>query len=156
MLAEDSDDTLSQNWLIAKRFKVLVISILPILCLIASRLRSSLATYAPNISSASAPWRVYVKVSNSFPEVSEVSTDSLGFTFFNLVLLLGSGCFGESLAVNMFSAMLKEQFAYLTSRKFHQEHLRSEHPFSMVQRCHSFHIPYFRLVVNLISLFSRK
>ena len=68
-------------------FKVFVISILPIPCLLASRLQSSLATYAPQMPSASTPRRVSFEVSNSLSEVSEVSTDSLSLTFFDLVLL---------------------------------------------------------------------
>ena len=88
-MLEDSDDTLPHNWLIVAWFKVFLISILLILCLLASILRSSLATYLPKMSSASPLGRVSFKVSNSLFEMSEVSTDFLSFTSFDLVLLLG-------------------------------------------------------------------
>ena len=52
MLAKDFDDTLPQKCLVAKQLNVFVITIVSIFCLLASKICSSLATYAPNMSIA--------------------------------------------------------------------------------------------------------
>ena len=88
--------------------------------------------------------KVSFKISDIFSKVSQVSTDSLSFAFFDLVFLLGSVCFGDSLVVDMFSAMLTGTF-YI-SRKFHQKHLRSENLLPMVQRCGKFDLPFFSYI----------
>lgn len=86
MLAKDCHDKLPQNWFVTKRFNVFVISILPKLCLLASKRGSSLATYVPKMSFAPPLWRVSFKVSNNFSQVSEVIRDSFSFSF---ILWLG-------------------------------------------------------------------
>lgn len=79
--------------------------------------------------------------------MSEVISESFSFTFFDLVLFLGSMSFCKSLVVDMFSAMLtglQGQHVYLITQKFYQEQYSV---FPMVQCCQSFHIGYVHLVV---------